>query len=213
MPTDAVAETEAWWQAWSGRSTYQGGWKEEVERSLITLKALTYEPTGGIVAAATTSLPEFLGGVRNWDYRFCWIRDAALTLDALMAAGYVEEATKWRDWVIRAVAGDPEDLQIMYGVAGERRLDEYELDWLPGYEGSAPVRVGQRGVGAAAAGRVRRAHRRDLPGSAARHGSGSRRRLDPADGCRSGGSGSTGGTPTTASGRFAVLGASSSTRR
>ena len=144
---DALTETDAWWRAWSGRSTYQGGWRDEVERSLITLKALTYQPTGGVVAAATTSLPEFLGGVRNWDYRFCWIRDAALTLDALMAAGYVEEATAWRDWVIRAVAGDPEDLQIMYGVAGERRLDEYELDWLPGYEGSAPVRVGNAASG------------------------------------------------------------------
>ena len=118
-----------------------------VERSVITLKALTYEPTGGVVAAATTSLPEFLGGVRNWDYRFCWIRDAALTLDALMAAGYVEEATKWRDWVVRAVAGDPEDLQIMYGVAGERRLEEYELDWLSGYENSTPVRVGNAASG------------------------------------------------------------------
>jgi GH15 family glucan-1,4-alpha-glucosidase len=149
-PIDALAavdETDAWWREWSARSTYRGGWKDEVERSLITLKALTYEPTGGVVAAATTSLPEFLGGVRNWDYRFCWIRDAALTLDSLMAAGYVEEATKWRDWVIRAVAGDPEDLQIMYGVAGERRLDEYELDWLPGYEGSAPVRVGNAASG------------------------------------------------------------------
>ena len=111
------------------------------------MKALTYEPTGGVVAAATTSLPEFLGGVRNWDYRFCWLRDAALTLDALMAAGYVEEATRWRDWVVRAVAGDPEDLQIMYGVAGERRLEEYELDWLSGYENSKPVRVGNAASG------------------------------------------------------------------
>jgi GH15 family glucan-1,4-alpha-glucosidase len=147
VAADALAETDAWWRAWSGRSTYRGGWQDEVERSLITLKALTYEPTGGVVAAATTSLPEWLGGVRNWDYRFCWIRDAALTLDALMAAGYVDEATAWRDWVVRAVAGDPEDLQIMYGVAGERRLDEYELDWLPGYEGSAPVRVGNAASG------------------------------------------------------------------
>ncbi|MGB8435944.1 MAG: glycoside hydrolase family 15 protein [Burkholderiales bacterium] len=146
-PVDAVAHTESWWRAWSGRSTYQGAWKDEVERSLITLKALTHAPTGGIVAAPTTSLPEFLGGVRNWDYRFCWIRDAALALDALMSAGYVEEATKWRDWVIRAVAGDPEDLQIMYGIGGERRLDEYELGWLPGYEGSAPVRVGNAASG------------------------------------------------------------------
>jgi GH15 family glucan-1,4-alpha-glucosidase len=144
---EAIDETDRWWRDWSGRSTYEGGWKDEVERSLITLKALTYEPTGGVVAAPTTSLPEFLGGVRNWDYRFCWIRDAALTLDALMAAGYVEEARSWRDWVLRAVAGDPEDLQIMYGVAGERRLDEYELDWLPGYEGSSPVRVGNAASG------------------------------------------------------------------
>ncbi len=144
---EAVTATDAWWRAWSGRSTYRGAWKDEVERSLITLKALTYEPTGGIVAAVTTSLPEFLGGVRNWDYRFCWIRDAALALDALMTAGYVEEATKWRDWVIRAVAGDPDDLQIMYGIGGERRLDEYVLDWLPGYEGSTPVRVGNAASG------------------------------------------------------------------
>jgi GH15 family glucan-1,4-alpha-glucosidase len=143
----AIEDTDAWWREWSARSTYEGEWGEEVERSLITLKALTYEPTGGVVAAPTTSLPEYLGGVRNWDYRFCWLRDAALTLDSLMAAGYVDEATKWRDWVIRAVAGDPEDLQIMYGVAGERRLDEYELPWLTGYEGSAPVRVGNAASG------------------------------------------------------------------
>ena len=146
-PDHAVAETDEWWRTWSGRSTYAGRWADEVKRSLITLKALTYEPTGGVVAAPTTSLPEFLGGVRNWDYRFCWLRDAALTLDALMAAGYIEEATRWRDWVIRAVAGDPEDLQIMYGVAGERRLDEHELEWLPGYERSAPVRVGNAASG------------------------------------------------------------------
>jgi len=143
----AVAETDAWWRHWSGRSTYNGAWKDEVERSLIVLKALTYEPTGGIVAAPTTSLPECLGGVRNWDYRFCWLRDAALALDALMGAGYLEEAIKWRDWVIRAVAGDPEDLQIMYGIGGERRLAEYELEWLSGYEGSKPVRVGNAASG------------------------------------------------------------------
>jgi GH15 family glucan-1,4-alpha-glucosidase len=144
-PIDAarvLATTESFWRDWSGRSTYTGGWADEVERSLITLKALTYDPTGGVVAAATTSLPEFLGGVRNWDYRYCWLRDAALSLDALMVGGYVEEATKWRDWVLRAVAGDPDDLQIMYGLGGERRLDEYELDHLPGYEGSKPVRIG-----------------------------------------------------------------------
>src|SRR6185436_10864211 len=108
-PFAVVEQTDDWWCEWAKRSTYDGRWADEVERSLITLKALTFGPTGGIVAAATTSLPEFLGGVRNWDYRFCWLRDAALTLDALMVAGYVEEATNWRDWVIRAVAGDPED--------------------------------------------------------------------------------------------------------
>ena len=146
-PYVAESRTEVWWSEWAGRSTYRGPWGAEVERSLVTLKALTYAPTGGIVAAVTTSLPEWLGGVRNWDYRYCWLRDAALSLDALMAAGYVEEATSWRDWVLRAVAGDPEDLQIMYGLAGERRLDEYELPWLPGYEASAPVRVGNAAAG------------------------------------------------------------------
>jgi GH15 family glucan-1,4-alpha-glucosidase len=149
-PIDAVATmeaTDAWWRAWSARSTYAGGWPDEIQRSLITLKALIYAPSGGIVAAATTSLPEFIGGVRNWDYRYCWLRDAALTLGALMAAGYVEEATAWRDWVMRAVAGDPEDVQIMYGLGGERRLDEYELPHLQGYEGSAPVRVGNAASG------------------------------------------------------------------
>ena len=199
----AVAETDAWWREWSGRSTYRGGWQEEVERSLITLKALTYEPTGGVVAAATTSLPEFLGGVRNWDYRFCWIRDAALSLDAMMAAGYVEEATKWRDWVIRAVAGDPEDLQIMYGVAGERRLDEYELDWLAGLRG---IRAGpgrQRRVGSAPARRLRRARRRHLPGSRSSAWRRCQRRWTPRR-VSSAGSRSTGATPTTASGRSAV---------
>jgi GH15 family glucan-1,4-alpha-glucosidase len=146
-PFATVELTDDWWCEWAGRSTYDGLWADEVERSLITLKALTFAPTGGIVAAATTSLPEFLGGVRNWDYRFCWLRDAALTLAALMTAGYVQEATDWRDWVVRAVAGDPEDIQIMYGLGGERRLDEYELPHLEGYEGSAPVRVGNAASG------------------------------------------------------------------
>jgi GH15 family glucan-1,4-alpha-glucosidase len=134
--------TTQWWQEWSARCTYRGPWREQVLRSLITLKALTHGPTGGIVAAATTSLPEQLGGVRNWDYRHCWLRDATFTLYALLLAGYTEEACAWREWLLRAVAGKPEQASIMYGVAGERRLSELELDWLPGYEGSRPVRIG-----------------------------------------------------------------------
>jgi len=138
----ALSETELWWMKWSQRCTYQGPWRDAVIRSLITLKALTYAPTGGIVAAPTTSLPELLGGVRNWDYRYCWIRDATFTLYALLAAGYHSEAKAWREWLLRAVAGKPSDLQIMYGIGGERRLTELELNWLPGYEGSTPVRIG-----------------------------------------------------------------------
>jgi len=141
-PHRAVASTEAWWQAWSKRCSYQGESRDMVVRSLVTLKSLTYAPTGGIVAAATTSLPEWIGSVRNWDYRYCWLRDSVLTLFALMSGGYVKEALAWRDWLLRAAAGEPGKLQIMYGIAGERRLDEYEVPWLPGYEGSAPVRVG-----------------------------------------------------------------------
>ncbi len=139
---DKVAETEAWWRRWSERCSYQGPWRDAVVRSLITLKTLTYEPTGAVVAAATTSLPERLGGTRNWDYRYCWLRDATFSLDALIRAGYAEEATAWRDWLLRVAAGDPDQLQIVYGPAGERRLAELELDWLDGYEGSRPVRTG-----------------------------------------------------------------------
>ena len=141
-PVAAVARTTEFWQEWSARSTYDGDWRDVVQRSLITLKALTYEPTGGIVAAPTTSLPEWIGGVRNWDYRYCWLRDATFTIYSLMTAGYTDEACAFRDWLLRAVAGDPAHLQIMYGPAGERRLSEYEVGWLPGYEHSAPVRVG-----------------------------------------------------------------------
>jgi GH15 family glucan-1,4-alpha-glucosidase len=143
----AVHDTQSWWEDWAAMCTFEGEWREPVMRSLITLKALTYQPTGGIVAAATTSLPETLGGERNWDYRYCWLRDATLTLESLMRGGYHEEALAWRDWLLRAVAGDVRELQIMYGPAGERRLDEFELDWLPGYEGSAPVRVGNAASG------------------------------------------------------------------
>ena len=138
----AMADTERFWTDWIARCTYRGEWSEAVRRSLVTLKALTYAPTGGIVAAATTSLPEQLGGVRNWDYRYCWLRDATFTLQALLGTGYVEEARAWREWLLRAVAGDPADLQIMYGLHGERRLPESTLGWLAGYEGSAPVRIG-----------------------------------------------------------------------
>jgi GH15 family glucan-1,4-alpha-glucosidase len=141
-PRWAVAHTEQTWRDWAARCTYRGPWREAVVRSLITLKALTYAPTGGIVAAPTTSLPETLGGVRNWDYRYCWLRDATFTLYALMLAGYDDEARAWRDWLVRAVAGRPSEAQIMYGVAGERRLTELELDWLPGYQGAKPVRIG-----------------------------------------------------------------------
>ncbi len=145
LPIDPYAAcdlTQRWWRDWSGRSTYSGRYASAVERSLITLKALTYAPTGGIVAAPTTSLPECLGGSRNWDYRYCWLRDATFTLYALLIAGYVEEARAWREWLLRAAAGRPQDLQILYGLSGERRLSELELGWLPGYEGSFPVRVG-----------------------------------------------------------------------
>ncbi len=142
-----LVETESSWKRWSTRCTMQGRWRGAVIRSLITLKALTYKPTGGIIAAPTTSLPEMPGGVRNWDYRYCWLRDATFTLNALLLAGYVKEATEWREWLLRAVAGSPQDLQILYGVAGARRLDESVLHWLPGYRGAAPVRVGNAASG------------------------------------------------------------------
>ena len=138
----AVADTEIFWRDWAARCTYGGEFREPVLRSLLTLKALTFHPTGGIVAAPTTSLPEELGGTRNWDYRVCWLRDATLTLIALMDAGYYDEARAWRDWLLRAAAGSPDQVQIMYGLAGERRLTEWEADWLPGYDGSRPVRIG-----------------------------------------------------------------------
>ncbi|HEY4133838.1 MAG TPA: glycoside hydrolase family 15 protein [Alphaproteobacteria bacterium] len=137
-----LEQTEGWWRKWAARCTYKGEWRDGVLRSLMVLKALSFRPTGGIVAAPTTSLPEQIGGVRNWDYRFCWIRDATFTLYALLTAGYRREARAWREWLLRAVAGNPEGLQIMYSLGGARRLSEVELDWLEGYEGSKPVRVG-----------------------------------------------------------------------
>ncbi|WP_309056878.1 glycoside hydrolase family 15 protein, partial [Streptomyces sp.] len=141
-PEAALEATTDFWREWVDHCTYHGPYREAVVRSLITLKALTYAPTGGIVAAPTTSLPEEIGGVRNWDYRYTWLRDAAITLSSMLRTGYRDEARAWRDWLLRAVAGDPENLQIMYGIAGERELGEAELDWLPGYENSGPVRVG-----------------------------------------------------------------------
>ncbi len=147
MPIDAPAArgvTEQYWREWVDRCTYTGEWRDDVVRSLITVKALQYEPTGAVCAAATTSLPEQLGGVRNWDYRYSWLRDSSLTLQALLLSGYSEEAKAWQRWLQRAIAGDPGDFQIMYGVGGERRLTEVELDWLPGYEDSKPVRIGNQ---------------------------------------------------------------------
>lgn len=138
----AILDTESWWRDWSGRCAYEGEWRDAVLRSLITLKGLTFLPTGGIVAAPTTSLPELIGGLRNWDYRFCWVRDATLTLHSLLKAGYREEARAWREWLLRAVAGSPSELNIVYGIRGERRLPELELPWLCGYEGSVPARTG-----------------------------------------------------------------------
>lgn len=141
-PEHALQQTEEYWCSWSKKCQGKGPWRDAIVRSLITLKGLTHAPTGGVVAAATTSLPEEIGGVRNWDYRYCWLRDATFTLIALLQAGYVEEACSWREWLLRAVAGSAGQMQIMYGVHGERRLEEFELDWLSGYENSRPVRIG-----------------------------------------------------------------------
>jgi GH15 family glucan-1,4-alpha-glucosidase len=139
---EILRQTEAWWRQWSSRTTYRGPYREKLLRSLITLKALTYAPTGGVVAAATTSLPEQIGSVRNWDYRYCWLRDATFTLYALMMCGHLDEAKAWREWLLRAVAGQASQINIMYGLSGERRLTELELEWLSGYENSRPVRIG-----------------------------------------------------------------------
>jgi GH15 family glucan-1,4-alpha-glucosidase len=141
--TDAIGSTTAWWESWSGRcASFEPPYDEPIRSSLTVLKGLTYAPTGGIVAAPTTSLPEHIGGGRNWDYRYCWLRDATFTLTSLLDAGYTDEAIAWRDWLLRAVAGRPDQVQIMYGPAGEHRLSELELGWLPGFEGSTPVRIG-----------------------------------------------------------------------
>ncbi|QVQ54667.1 glycoside hydrolase family 15 protein [Spiractinospora alimapuensis] len=143
----SLSRTERFWRNWVETCTYDDQYREPVIRSLITLKALTFSPTGGIVAAPTASLPEEIGGVRNWDYRYCWLRDATITLEALMRSGYTAEAREWREWLVRAVAGEPQHMQIMYGIRGERRLSEWTADWLPGYENSRPVRIGNAAVG------------------------------------------------------------------
>jgi GH15 family glucan-1,4-alpha-glucosidase len=145
-PFEALDQTTAFWNDWSDRTTYDGPWRREVRDSLVVLKALTYRPSGGIVAAPTTSLPEKIGGVRNWDYRYCWLRDATFTLYALLISGHQSEAEDWRNWLVRSIAGEPSRIQIMYGVTGERRLLEHSLSWLPGYEQSTPVRVGNAAV-------------------------------------------------------------------
>ena len=176
----ALQDTESYWTEWTRKGQVHGPWKDAVARSLITLKALTFGPTGGIVAAPTTSLPERIGGDRNWDYRFCWVRDATLTLLALMNAGYYEEAQCWRDWLTRAIAGRPEQLEVMYGVAGERRLTEWEVPWLPGYEESRPGARRQRGAPPAPARRVRRGDGHDASGAPRRVG-GKRIRLGRPD--------------------------------
>jgi GH15 family glucan-1,4-alpha-glucosidase len=141
-PIWALRTTESWWRRWLGQCSYDADWNEEVKRSLLVLKALTYEPTGAIVAAPTTSLPEAIGGERNWDYRYCWLRDSVLTLDSLMDSGYAREALEFRNWMLRAIAGHPRQVSVLYGIAGERETPERVLDWLDGYEGSKPVRVG-----------------------------------------------------------------------
>lgn len=146
-PIAALAETEAYWSEWSARGTYRGRYEDAVQRSLITLKALTYTPTGGMVAAPTTSLPEAHGGGRNWDYRYCWLRDTAMALDAFLHSGHFVEAKAWSDWLHRSTAGKPSDLRIMYGLAGERRLAEWQADWLPGYQDAQPVRIGNGAAG------------------------------------------------------------------
>ncbi len=145
-PHAALEQTRAYWTQWMSRCTYEGAYKATVERSLMTLKAMTYKPSGGIVAALTTSLPEKIGGVRNWDYRYCWLRDTAFTLMVLMLAGYRNEAIAWRRWLLRAVAGDPSQIQTIYGLSGERELEEWQAAWLPGYENSSPVRIGNGAV-------------------------------------------------------------------
>ncbi|MEO8737820.1 MAG: glycoside hydrolase family 15 protein, partial [Edaphobacter sp.] len=145
-PAKALAETQRLWTEWAHRNTYDGPYKDAIERSLITLKALTYRPSGGIVAAVTTSLPEKIGGSRNWDYRYCWLRDTAFTLMVLMLAGYEEEAIAWRMWLLRAIAGAPDQIQTIYGIWGERQILEWEAEWLPGYQKSRPVRIGNAAV-------------------------------------------------------------------
>ncbi len=177
----ALEETERYWQAWTSLCKIKGKWRKEVMRSLLTLKSLSYEPTGGIVAAVTTSLPEQIGGTRNWDYRYCWLRDATFTLLAFLNAGYTEEANVWQHWLMRVIAGAPEQLQTMYSVMGEKRLDELELAHLPGYENSRPVRIGNAAAQQLQLDVYRRAFRRGEPGAQGRPADGAAPQRNPRD--------------------------------
>ena len=208
----AVDDTERFWRDWAGDIAYEGRWQEAVYRSLVTLKGLTYEPSGGIVAAATTSLPETLGGSRNWDYRYCWLRDTTFTLGALLGAGLLEEARSWQQWMLRAVAGDPADAQIMYGIDGTRRLPEYELPWLSGYEGASPVRVGNDAAGPGPARRAGRGARGGARGPCRGDHAYPRGAGSCSDGSR-GASKRPGSGRTTASGSRAARSSTSSTPR
>ena len=209
---DACKQVDSFWTGWAAAFKPPEPWGDAVLRSLLTLKALAHWETGGIVAAGTTSLPEQLGGPRNWDYRYCWLRDATFTLYALIGAGILDEAKAWHEWLLRAVAGAPDDLQILYGVAGERRLEEYEIPWLPGYEGATPVRNRQRGGQAASARRLWRSARRVLRRAPRRS---LHQRCDLGVGMRASfrTSRKSGESPTRASGKCAAARATSRTRR
>jgi len=207
----ALARTDAWWREWSGRCTYDGPYRDEVLTSLIALKAMTYEATGAVIAAPTTSLPEDIGGERNWDYRYCWLRDSVLALEALLVAGYTEEAVGFRDYLLRIATGDPTKIQIMYGIAGERRLTEFEVDELPGYEGSKPSESATRPQSSSSSTSTARS---SASGSWARPFSARWRKASGPVGARpSSMSRRSGASPTTGSGNRGALGATTRTPR
>jgi GH15 family glucan-1,4-alpha-glucosidase len=210
-PDEALRRTEAFWREWSSKSSYTGPYRDAVLQSLVVLKGLTYLPTGGIVAAPTTSLPEWPGGERNWDYRYCWLRDATLTLLALLNTGYLDEASQWRNWLLRAVAGDPGNVQIMYGVAGERRLPEWVVEWLPGFEDSRPVRVGNAAADQASSTSTVRSPTRCI--SRGHTTSAPRQPPGSSAGMSSGSSKTAGANRMRGSGRYAASGCTSHTRK